>query len=112
MEGRRLSDSMGLSKRSRFIGELIVAILEVKGPLKAGQLLEEISEVEKMRRFSVRSIGSIASRMPGVVKISPPPKAEYDILEGTKPDLPQTALNRIRQKYSIPYGDRGPNEQN
>jgi hypothetical protein len=108
MDGRRLCDAVGLSNRSRFIGELIVAVLEARGPLEARQLLEPISQVEHMRRYSVRSIGSIAGKVPGVIMVKERPRALFDIIPGRKPNLPKRTQNRIDQvnsRYSPPSGE-------
>ena len=108
MEGRRLCDVVGLSNRSRFIGELIVAVLEARGPLEARQILEPISQVEHMRRYSVRSIGSIAGKMPGIIMVKERPRALFDIEPGRKPELPQRTLKRmaeVNSRYSPPSGE-------
>jgi len=98
---------MGRTSKAERLGELIVAVLEVFGPTEARHLVAPIAEVESMRRFSVHSLGVIASKTDGVILLREKPRAIFHLEEGRTSDLPTKIRRRIDsvlQDYSPPTG--------
>ena len=86
---------MGRSSKAWFIGEMVVAVLEVRGPMEARQLIEPISRVDSMRHYTIASLGQIAGATPGVVKVRGRPRAIFDLEEGRRTDLPSKTHRRL-----------------
>jgi hypothetical protein len=77
------------------LGELIVAVLELRGPMEARQLIEPISMVDSMRHYTIASLGQIAGATPGVVKVRLRPRAIFDLEEGRRTKLPSKTHRRL-----------------
>lgn len=81
--------------KSWFLGEAVVAVLEVRGPMEARQLIEPISRLDSMRHYTIGSLGQIAGATPGVVKVRARPRAIFDLEEGRRTDLPKKTHHRL-----------------
>jgi hypothetical protein len=88
---------VGRSTRAEWIGEVLVAILEVRGPMEARQLVEPLAELDSMRRFTVRSIGHIAKGTPGILMMKHRPRAVFTLEPGRRPTLAQNTSTRLKQ---------------
>lgn len=103
---------MARTSKADHLGELIVAVLEVFGPTEARHLVSPIAEVESMRRFSVHSLGVIASKTEGVILLRQKPRAIFDLEKGRTSNLPtktQRRIDLVLQDYSPPTGGKGRN---
>ena len=72
-----------------------MAVLEVRGPMEARQLIEPISRLDSMRHYTIASLGQIAGTTPGVRKVRGRPRAIYTLAPGRRTDLPSKTHRRL-----------------
>ena len=100
MERRPAHPSVGRSAKAFFIGEAVVAILEVKGPLESRQIIEHLVRLDSMRHFNIGSVGQIAGATPGIFKLRARPRAIFSIEPGRQTQLPAKTHSRLLEILS------------
>ena len=86
---------MARSWKARHLGELIVAVLQVHGPLEARDIEPKVARIRTQCHFNSKVIGHVARGTPGVLVERVRPRAIFHLEPGREPELKAELMEEI-----------------
>ena len=98
---RKRTGFMARSWKARHLGEVIVAVLRVHGPLEARDIEPKMARLRTQCHFNSKVIGHVARGTPGVLVERVRPRAIFHLEPGREPQLKAELLDEIMSEAGV-----------